>query len=115
MSAPESVPLGPVLLVADPNRAEMDPRLREYEKRRFRLRVWWVTEWHNAGVGDWARWFVHRTPWSPTATMDEWLYVRRDVARRAGLRYPDPDGQAALGSGQSAARNASRLSGPVRR
>ena len=115
MSQPDDVPLGPVLLVADPNHAAMDPRLDGYEKRRFRLRVWWVTEWTNASVGDWARWFVHRTPWSPTATMDEWLYVRRDVARRHGIRYSGVEGQAAFRSGQIASRNDSSASGPVRR
>ena len=115
MSAPEDVPLGPVLLVADPNRAVMDPRLENYEKRRFRLRVWWVTEWTDASVADWARWFVHRTAWSPTATMDEWLYVRRDVARRFGIRYSEAEGQAALGSGQSAARKDSSERGAVLR
>jgi predicted membrane-bound mannosyltransferase len=115
MSAPDGVPLGPVLLVADPNHAAMDPRLDGYVRRRFRLRVWWVTEWRAAGLGDWARWFVDRTAWNPTATMDEWLYVRRDVAKRLGVRYPAASEQAAIGSGQSVVRNVSQPSGPVLR
>jgi uncharacterized protein (TIGR03663 family) len=115
MSQPDAVPLGPVLLVADPSHAAMDPRLENYVSRRFRLRVWWVTPWTAAGVGDWARWFLDRKAWSQTATMDEWLYVRRDVAERLGVRYPDATGQAAFGSGQSADRNDSQRSGAVLR
>lgn len=81
MSAPDEVPLGPIVLVADPNHAAMQPRLSGYVGIRFRLRVWWVPEWGAAGPRDWLRWAVKREAWSPTATMDEWLYVRRDIAR----------------------------------
>jgi uncharacterized protein (TIGR03663 family) len=81
MSAPDEVPVGPIVLVADPNYAAMQPRLRGYVGTRFRLRVWWVPEWGAAGPGEWSRWAFKREVWSPTATMDEWLYVRRDIAR----------------------------------
>jgi uncharacterized protein (TIGR03663 family) len=83
MSSPEQVPLAPLLLVADPNHEAMKPKLEGYERRRYRLRVWWVPDWGAAGPFDWARWAVTRRPWSPTATMDEWLYMRPDVAELA--------------------------------
>jgi uncharacterized protein (TIGR03663 family) len=81
MSLPEQVPLGPIVLVTDPNHEAMRPRLRGYVGTRFRLRVWWVPEYGAAGARGWLRWVTRREPWNPTATMDEWLYVRRDVAR----------------------------------
>lgn len=80
MSVPDKVPVGPIVLVADPNHAAMQPRLRGYVGTRFRLRVWWVPEWGAAGPGEWLRWAFRRELWSPEATMDEWLYVRRDIA-----------------------------------
>jgi uncharacterized protein (TIGR03663 family) len=88
MSTPPSGDVAPVVLVADPNHAVMDPRLKGYEARKFRLRVWWVPVWGAAGPGDWLRWAVHRTAWgpTPTATMDEWLYVKPDVARLVTAR-----------------------------
>lgn len=86
MSNPEQVPLGPVLLVVDPNYAVMDHRLEGYEKRKFRLRVWWVPDWNSATPGDLVRWAFTRKPWSETATMDEWLYVQEDLARQLATR-----------------------------
>ncbi len=83
MSSPDQVDPGPVLLVTDPNHAAMAPKLQGYEARRFRLRVWWVPDWGAASPADWARWLLTRKTWSPTATMDEWLYVRSDLAERA--------------------------------
>lgn len=87
MSKPEQVPTGPVILVADPNHSVMDPRLRGYVARKFRLRVWWVPDWGAAGPGDWLHWVVYRKAWSPTATMDEWLYLKPDVARRVSASH----------------------------
>jgi uncharacterized protein (TIGR03663 family) len=81
MSLPEEVPLGPIVLVADPNHEAMRPRLRDYVGKRFRLRVWWVPEYGTAGLSGWFRWVTRREAWNPTATMDEWLYVRRDLAQ----------------------------------
>ena len=83
MSRPESVQLGPLVLVSDPNHAAMEPRLKGYVGERFRLRVWWVPVWDAAGPGDWLRWAVNRTAWgpTPTATMDEWLYLKPELAR----------------------------------
>lgn len=87
MSKPETVPHRPqALLVAEPNNAAMAPRLRGYVPTRFRLRVWWVPGYEEASAADWARWIVHRTPWSSTATMDEFLYLRADVAPLAATR-----------------------------
>jgi uncharacterized protein (TIGR03663 family) len=82
MSVPEEVPLGPIVLVADPNHEAMRPRLGDYVGKRFRLRVWWVPEYGAAGPRGWFRWVTRREAWNATATMDEWLYVRRDLARR---------------------------------
>ena len=81
MSQPAGVPLTQAMLVVDPNQTGMDPRLKGYVSRKFHLRVWWVPDWGAAGPGDWLRWIVHRKAWSPTATMDEWLYLRPDVAK----------------------------------
>jgi uncharacterized protein (TIGR03663 family) len=77
MSQSGYVPSGDVVVVAEPNRALVAPHLQQYVGRRYRLRVWWVPEWNNATVGDWARWFATRRTWSPKASLDEWLYVRR--------------------------------------
>lgn len=85
MSRPEAVPKGAVMLVSAPSHKGMAPRLRGYVAKKFRLRVWWVPDWGSAGPGDWARWAVDRKAWgpTPTATMDEYLYLRPDVARLA--------------------------------
>jgi uncharacterized protein (TIGR03663 family) len=80
MSVPGYVPTADVVIVAEPNHELVRGRLEGYVARRFRLRVWWVPDWGAAGVGDWARWLLLREPWSPTASMDEFLYVRRDIA-----------------------------------
>jgi predicted membrane-bound mannosyltransferase len=80
MSLSSYVPDSQVVLVSDPNHASVAPKLHDYVGRRFTYRVWWVPDWGGASVGDWARWFLWRKPWSPTATMDEWLYVRKDVS-----------------------------------
>jgi hypothetical protein len=81
MSFPEDVTPGPVLLVADPNHEAMSAKLAGYESHRFRLRVWWAPDWGTLGVRSGLRWLAFREVWSPTATMDEWLYLRPDVAR----------------------------------
>jgi uncharacterized protein (TIGR03663 family) len=83
MSVPEAVALGPLVLVADPSHDAMKPRLTGYTGERFRLRVWWVSVWEAAGPGDWLRWAVSRKAWgpTPTATMDEWLYLNPELAR----------------------------------
>ena len=86
MSRPDLVQPGPVVLVNDLNRKAMAPKLKGYVARKFRLRVWWVPSWGDLGGGGMARWVVHRTPWSPTATMDEWLYLRPDIARLVARR-----------------------------
>ena len=77
-------PAGTVILVADPNNGAMATRYAANDQRKFRLRVWWAPEWGAASPGDWLRWAVIPEPWSPTATMDQWLYVRPDVAGLAG-------------------------------
>jgi uncharacterized protein (TIGR03663 family) len=69
------------VLVAAPNRTRIEPFLRGYVARRFRLRVWWVQDWGAAGARDWVSWLISRKAWGPTATMDEVLYLRPDVAR----------------------------------
>jgi uncharacterized protein (TIGR03663 family) len=83
MSRPESVQLGPLVLVSEPSHEAMKPRLDGYVGEEFRLRVWWVPVWRAAGVGDWLRWAVKRTAWgpTPTATMNEWLYLKPELAR----------------------------------
>ena len=83
MSAPDFVPSAQVVLVAEPNHGLVRPHLTGYVGRRFRLRVWWVPEWGRASATDWARWVLWRKTWSPPASMDEYIYLRRDVARLA--------------------------------
>jgi uncharacterized protein (TIGR03663 family) len=85
MSNPEAAQLGPVVLVSDPSHAGMQSRMKGYEGKKFHLRVWWVPVWGAAGPGDWLRWAISRKAWgpTPTATMDEWLYVKPEVARLA--------------------------------
>jgi hypothetical protein len=83
MSQPEDLKPGPIVLVADPNYEEMKSKLRGYEARRFTLRVWWVADWGSAGVRDWVRWALFRKAWSPTATMDEWIYLSPEAQRLA--------------------------------
>jgi len=80
MSLASYVPEAEVILVSDPNHDSVAPKLKNYVGRRFTLRVWWVPDWGGASAGDWARWFLWRKPWSPTATMDEWIYVRKELA-----------------------------------
>jgi predicted membrane-bound mannosyltransferase len=88
MSNPEAAQLGPVVLVSDPSQSGMAPRLNGYEGKKFHLRVWWVPVWGAAGPADWLLWAVSRKAWgpTPTATMDEWLYVKPEVARLAAQR-----------------------------
>jgi hypothetical protein len=81
MSRPGYVPSGDVIVVADPNRRLVAAQLRGYVGQRFRLRVWWVPDWGGAGLTDWARWLVFRRTWSAQASLDEWLYVRRELLR----------------------------------
>jgi uncharacterized protein (TIGR03663 family) len=82
MSRPEWIPSADIVLVADPNEPLVKRQLEDYRGHRFRLRVWWVPAWGSASVADWARWLVRRRAWSPRATLDEWIYVRRDVGPR---------------------------------
>jgi uncharacterized protein (TIGR03663 family) len=82
MSQTDYAPTGDVLLVSNPDHPRLVGRLGDYVGRRFRLRVWWVPDWGGASIGDWARWVVLRRAWSPRATMDEWLYVRRSLLPR---------------------------------
>jgi uncharacterized protein (TIGR03663 family) len=83
MSAGQPRPAAQAVLVAEPNRTVVQPLLRGYVVRRFRLRVWWVPNWGAAGVRQWFWWLVERKAWSPTASLDELLYLRADVARAA--------------------------------
>ncbi len=80
MSAGGPQPLPQVLVVAQPNQALMEPLLHGYVAYRFTLRVWWVPDWGAAGVEQWLRWAVDRQAWNPTGSLDELLYVRRDLA-----------------------------------
>lgn len=72
------------LIVTEPNHDRLRAQLRAYTGYRFRLREWWVPEYGDASIGDWARWVMWRTPWSPTGSFDEWLYVRNDIVRYYG-------------------------------
>lgn len=90
MSEPVSPDDWDVLLVAEPNAARVAPLLRDFSGERFRLREWWVVDWHAARPTSVWRWFRDREAWSPKATMDEYLYVRAGLPGAA---------EAAAGSG----------------
>lgn len=81
MSIDRPAPGADAVLVAAPNQPRVAPLLRGYVSRRFRLRVWWLQDWGAAGVHDWLSWLVFRKAWNPTATMDEYLYLKPEVAR----------------------------------
>lgn len=51
-----------------------------YEIRRFVLRGWWLPDYGDVSVGDLARWFVDRTPWSPLGSSDQYLVIRTGAA-----------------------------------
>jgi uncharacterized protein (TIGR03663 family) len=71
------------LLVADDDRARVLPQLRGFTGYRFHHRVWWVPDYGGVDAGKLFRWFVFRKPWNQRGSVDEWLYVRRSVARLA--------------------------------
>jgi uncharacterized protein (TIGR03663 family) len=77
MSSPDYVPDADVVVVADVNRPRLTARLRGYDGTRFALREWWVVDYGAASPRDLLDWFLRRRSWSPQATLDEWLYVRR--------------------------------------
>ena len=77
MSTPDYVPDADVVVVADVNRARLASRLRGYDGRRFSLRERSVVDYAAASPRDLLEWFLRRRAWSPQATLDEWLYVRR--------------------------------------
>lgn len=79
MQSPEYRPTGQVLLVADPHRTLLLPRLREFRGYRFRHRVWWVPDYAAVRPREALRWLVWRRPWGPKGSLDQWLYVRKDV------------------------------------
>jgi uncharacterized protein (TIGR03663 family) len=79
MSRPDYVPVAQSLLIAESNQPRLLPRLGSYTGYRFRLRVWWVQDYGRAGLTQWVRWLIWRTPWNQEGTFDEWLYVRNDV------------------------------------
>jgi uncharacterized protein (TIGR03663 family) len=76
-------PSGEALLVADSPDPPYERIGREYERRRFRLRVWWVVDYGGASLWDWARWFATRRTWGSRGRLYAWLYVRKDVAAGA--------------------------------
>ena len=82
MSKPGPSPRRPqALLVADPNNEVMAPKLEGYVARTSACACGGSPTGAGAArrrLGTLGR---ARTPWSPTATMDEWLYLRPDVAR----------------------------------
>ena len=57
--------------------AELPPEVPPgAERSRIRLREWWVPDYDAMGWQDWARWFLTRETWSPTASQDQWVVSR---------------------------------------
>lgn len=52
-----------------------------YTIERFRLRVWWLPDYDDAGIVDLASWLLTRRNWNPTGSSDQYLVIRADVAR----------------------------------
>jgi uncharacterized protein (TIGR03663 family) len=70
-----------VIVVADPNHERLRPALARYQGRRFSFRVWWVPAYGELTPERWLRWVLGREAWSETGSLDEWIYVRRGLAR----------------------------------
>jgi uncharacterized protein (TIGR03663 family) len=84
MSSTDYTPTAQALLVAEPDRASLAPRLSGYRGYRFKAREWWIPDYGHAGFRDAIRWLIWRTPWNPLGSLDEWFYVRKDVAKQFG-------------------------------
>ncbi|MGI8913974.1 MAG: flippase activity-associated protein Agl23 [Chloroflexota bacterium] len=72
-------PAAQALLIDDSNRTRLLPQLANYTGYRFPLRVWWIPDYQNASVRDWATWLMWRKSWNPEGSLDEWIYLRNDV------------------------------------
>jgi predicted membrane-bound mannosyltransferase len=70
-------PPSDALILTQASHDRLGSTLPDHTAREFPFREWWVPEYGDASVGDWARWFADRTPWSPTGGMPEWLYLQR--------------------------------------
>jgi uncharacterized protein (TIGR03663 family) len=79
MSKLDYRPTGDAFIVTDVNRPHLLPLLHGYRGHRFHLRVWWVVDYGDGSIGDWARWFVHRRQWGPLGSTDQWLYARNGL------------------------------------
>jgi uncharacterized protein (TIGR03663 family) len=79
MSQPDFRPTGDAVVVTDVNRQRLLPLLRGYRGHRFRLRVWWVVDYGGGSLGDWTGWVLHRHPWGPLGSTEQWLYVRNGL------------------------------------
>ena len=77
LSTAAEPPPSDVLVVTERSQARLAPSLAAYDGRRFPFRVWWVREYGEQSIGNWARWFTKREPWNATGGLPEWLYVRR--------------------------------------
>jgi uncharacterized protein (TIGR03663 family) len=81
MSDPAYAPDADVIVVAELNQPRLAPLLRNYERRRFLLREWWVVDYDAASPRAVLDWLIHRRAWSVEGTMGEWFYVRKDLVR----------------------------------
>lgn len=79
MANPDYRPTADALIVSDPNRRALLPHLKKFKGYRFHHRVWWVPDYSGLGVDEAAEWLVRRRPWNPRGSLDQWLYVRRDM------------------------------------
>jgi uncharacterized protein (TIGR03663 family) len=77
MAADRFVPSGDVLIVTNSSRALLASRLSDYVGRPFVLRGRRPPMGTGFSLAGFARWFVHREPWSHVTPEREWLYVRR--------------------------------------
>ncbi|MCU1358912.1 MAG: putative coding region [Ilumatobacteraceae bacterium] len=50
-----------------------------YVIERFALRRWWLPDYGHVSVGDIVRWFGTRHTWSPTASSDQFLIVKKSA------------------------------------
>jgi uncharacterized protein (TIGR03663 family) len=75
LSTTGTPPPSDALILTQTSHGRLAPVLTGYQTREFPFRVWWVPEYGEASLGDWARWFTDREPWNPTGGMPEWLYL----------------------------------------
>jgi hypothetical protein len=67
------------LFILDSDRERSKKLLEGYVGHQFSHRVWWVPNYGDASLSEWARWIFQRKTWSETGSMESWFYVRESL------------------------------------